>query len=735
MKTKREMKNTNKGFTLIELIVTVAIIAIFSGVILMFVTTGSNTYRSTSSTAKVQMETQETFDRIEDMIIDVNRSLYYANVSGKSIGSEIKDDIKKSGEGNSTGDKTFIVCNEYQNSDGSNGYSCDVLYWNKEKATIYYRQYDPVRNSENAQINVATFASGEDMAVNVGDGTSSDEGFVLATGILDFRADLSKVESDKIVRFQLSTENGTKQIETLHSISLRNKAKVQKPGDFVIVTPKPTPSPVPTTVPEPTATPVPTATPEPTATPVPTETPTPVPTETPTPEPTATPVPTETPVPTVTPVPDDEVDILFGNTTDTIVAGAEYHCGYYNEVAFCMQLPDEYKSWKYSITWSILGETDTTLSHPTISSATNNGDAVLDVGANEKGFVLFAEGTMTDPETGESRIYKGHASINVINSMVIDQKLLPENISNTRTYTLLSHVYYGYYDMADGKHKTAEIDQSRLGKMHWEATNSGSFSNEQYRKGDQWTVNETVGNKITVKSWIQDIDGATTGNKNGSKITLNNSVDLTVCAPQYTVEIQDEDGNNAGEQYVSDIVKLKVIIRAEDGTEIELPKDQGWKIDLELPQNARNVSGDNQNLEIYTKDTPAGEYTIKATYKPTGSVGEYKLTLRNYTYTAQIVVDKTTLSKGESVQAHLEVKNERGIVNVQYVRWWCSTQTWPSPITVSPDYMENSYVNGNSNEVTITASQQGNVKTASVTVSYTMNNQNYTVELPFTILQ
>ena len=35
MKTKREMKNTNKGFTLIELIVTVAIIAIFSGVILI----------------------------------------------------------------------------------------------------------------------------------------------------------------------------------------------------------------------------------------------------------------------------------------------------------------------------------------------------------------------------------------------------------------------------------------------------------------------------------------------------------------------------------------------------------------------------------------------------------------------------------------------------------------------------------------------------------------------------
>lgn len=87
---KGKRKAYNKGFTLIELIVTVAIIAIFSGVVLTFVTTGSNTYRSTSSSAKVQMETQETFDQIEELIIDVNRSMYYANGSGSSIGSEIK---------------------------------------------------------------------------------------------------------------------------------------------------------------------------------------------------------------------------------------------------------------------------------------------------------------------------------------------------------------------------------------------------------------------------------------------------------------------------------------------------------------------------------------------------------------------------------------------------------------------------------------------------------------------
>ena len=243
MKTKREMKNTNKGFTLIELIVTVAIIAIFLGVILMFVTTGSNTYRSTSSTAKVQMETQETFDRIEDMIIDVNRSLYYANGSGDSIGTEIKNDIKNSGDGNSTDNKTFIVCNEYKNGNNTSQYICDVLDWDKEEETIYYSQREyKADSSEDSDTQIASFSSeDENAAVVVDDGNDGEknvrdkktkiERSVLATGILDFRADVSKVESDKIVRFQLSTENGTKQIETLHSISLRNKVKIKKPSD------------------------------------------------------------------------------------------------------------------------------------------------------------------------------------------------------------------------------------------------------------------------------------------------------------------------------------------------------------------------------------------------------------------------------------------------------------------------------------------------------------------------
>lgn len=246
-----KMQTDNRGLTLIELIITVAIIAIFSGVVLTFITTGSNTYRSTSSSAKVQMETQELIDRMEDMIIDTNRSLYYANGTGENIGSAIKNDIKQSGAGNSDGNKTFIVCNEYKNNDGNTSqYICDVIDWDKEDATVYYsqREYTASSSSDGAgkdDTETAGFSEDEgDVAVfsldeeddgeqNVRNARTKVKRSVLATGILDFRADLTRVESDNIVRFQLSTENGKKEIETLHSVSLRNKVKVKKPADSV----------------------------------------------------------------------------------------------------------------------------------------------------------------------------------------------------------------------------------------------------------------------------------------------------------------------------------------------------------------------------------------------------------------------------------------------------------------------------------------------------------------------
>ena len=63
--TVRKMKNNSAGFTLIEMIVTVAIISIFSGVVVTLITTGSGLFRGVSGNTKSQVDAQETLDAIE----------------------------------------------------------------------------------------------------------------------------------------------------------------------------------------------------------------------------------------------------------------------------------------------------------------------------------------------------------------------------------------------------------------------------------------------------------------------------------------------------------------------------------------------------------------------------------------------------------------------------------------------------------------------------------------------
>lgn len=250
------IKKENKGFTLIELIVTVAIIAIFSGVVVTAVGTGANSYRNTSSSAKAQMETQDVMDQIQNMIIDVNRSVYYAYGKGinESIDREISNDIDY---GSDSASKTFFACSATEKNAEMKeySYSCDVIEWDSDAQKLYYacRVWDGVeteKSEENTPGTVNTQGistlseEGEDSVTEsdfstgiavtskrTGEISTKVEKTLLAENITDFRVDVSKAASKRIIRFQFTTNKNGKEITTIHTVNLRNQVQIQKPEE------------------------------------------------------------------------------------------------------------------------------------------------------------------------------------------------------------------------------------------------------------------------------------------------------------------------------------------------------------------------------------------------------------------------------------------------------------------------------------------------------------------------
>lgn len=204
-KFKENYKLNNRGFTLIEMVVTVAIIAIFAGVVLSFITTGSNFFRNTSNTAKVQMETQETFDKIEDMIINSNRKLSYGDSSHIFEVASFDEQIAEKSGGIATASLRSV--NSGTDSTVENEENVrDYIIWNESTEEITYI------HSEKSD---GTWKNSNTSSTN-------PRGDVLATGVTYFQADVSKAVSDNIVNFVLKTKKGTKEVETTHSVSLRN---------------------------------------------------------------------------------------------------------------------------------------------------------------------------------------------------------------------------------------------------------------------------------------------------------------------------------------------------------------------------------------------------------------------------------------------------------------------------------------------------------------------------------
>ena len=78
---KCRMAEKQSGFTLVELLVSIAIFSIVSAAIFGFIVVGSRNYTTASTEINLQQEAQLALNQMSDVIIDTTRSVNYYGYS------------------------------------------------------------------------------------------------------------------------------------------------------------------------------------------------------------------------------------------------------------------------------------------------------------------------------------------------------------------------------------------------------------------------------------------------------------------------------------------------------------------------------------------------------------------------------------------------------------------------------------------------------------------------------
>ncbi|MBN2927045.1 MAG: prepilin-type N-terminal cleavage/methylation domain-containing protein [Eubacterium sp.] len=202
------MRKDNRGVTLVELIVMVAIGTIFSGVILTFAAGAVRSYRHTSGGAQAQIEMQDALDQLESLAMNANLSMYYTK--GENTTTDPGEKIEKDSDMESPLNQTktlFIGSEDESTGDGQPVYA--VIIW----------------DADSGRLTLST------QGLRSGTGTASiGTSEILAENITQFSADIHHAADRHTVLFKLVTKVNGRENKKTETVTLRNDIVIAAPG-------------------------------------------------------------------------------------------------------------------------------------------------------------------------------------------------------------------------------------------------------------------------------------------------------------------------------------------------------------------------------------------------------------------------------------------------------------------------------------------------------------------------
>ena len=185
------MRKDNSGFSLIEIVAALAILAIASVAILRFLNTSTIHYQKENGEVEVQYEAQVATNQITDLLIDALKGVKYTYNSSNMILSDA--DIANPATVTS---KEITIYNDgvYY-----------ILTWDKADKKLYYTDY--IYNASTSTWNLST-----DKAL-------------MAEYIESFSVDMTNTSTNGVVRLKLLFKRD-KEYEITQNVTIRNKVKV-----------------------------------------------------------------------------------------------------------------------------------------------------------------------------------------------------------------------------------------------------------------------------------------------------------------------------------------------------------------------------------------------------------------------------------------------------------------------------------------------------------------------------
>ena len=184
------VKRENRGFSLVELICAVAILAIVSFSIIGFVSISSNSFRKSNVEVDLQYEAQMATNQIKELLVDTNGTVSF-------------DDSTK----------TFLILNETKKGDGTYEFPAVKIWYDSTNKELLYAKHAPFSLTE-----IQSLADISEVMNESGFSSPS----VLADNVSSFDVD-STVETDGRVKLDIGMTREGISIESKPTIVLRNE--------------------------------------------------------------------------------------------------------------------------------------------------------------------------------------------------------------------------------------------------------------------------------------------------------------------------------------------------------------------------------------------------------------------------------------------------------------------------------------------------------------------------------